>query len=264
MSLSCVSRIRPFQANLVLAAFLLLVCGAAVGARAELVTFQAADGLAITAELTRPTGDTKTAIVLFHQAGSSRGEYATTAPKLAHMGYLALAVDQRSGNGFAGVVNQTATRARQARKATGYTDAIPDLRAAAAYARSKLGATKVVVWGSSYSAALVVMLAGLEHGFADGVLAFSPGEYFGGKTPVKTDAAKLTVPVFITAAKSEARQWSAIYKAIPQTTPKVGFIPKGRGVHGSSALIAERSPNEGEYWAAVEAFLAEHFVPGPS
>ena len=252
MSLSCVSRLRPFQANLVLAAFLLLVCGAAVGARAELVTFLAADGLAITAELTRLTGDTKTAIVLFHQAGSSRGEYATIAPKLAHMGYLALAVDQRSGNGFAGVVNQTATRARQARKATGYTDAIPDLRAAAAYARSKLGATKVIVWGSSYSAALVVMLA------------FSPGEYFGGKTPVKTDAAKLTVPVFITAAKSEARQWSAIYKAIPQTTPKVGFIPKGRGVHGSSALIAERSPNEGEYWAAVEAFLAEHFVPGPS
>jgi dienelactone hydrolase len=240
------------------AALTLSTLALAFDAKAEPVQFQSADGLAITGEVTRPEGDPKTAIVLFHQAGSSRGEYATIAPKLAEKGYLVLAIDQRSGNGFGGVANETAKRARKASMATQYTDAIPDLQAAVAYARGPLGAEKVIVWGSSYSAALVLALAGQDAGFADGVLAFSPGEYFRGKPAVKANAAKITVPVFITAAKSEAGQWSAIFKAIPEGTAKTGFVPEGTGLHGSSALIADRSTNEDEYWAAVEAFLAKN------
>ena len=252
------SRIRSSFAALAVLALL----ATPLAARAEPVQFQAADGLAITGELTRPAGDATTAIVLFHQAGSSRGEYQTIAPKLAEKGYLVLAIDQRSGNAFTGVANETAKRARAAKKATGYTDAIPDLQAAAAYARGPLGAAKVIVWGSSYSAALALALAGQDAGFADGVLAFSPGEYFRGDPSIKDNAANIAVPVFITAAKSEAREWSAIFKAIPDTTPKTGFVPEGLGVHGSSALIPNRSPNEAEYWSAVEAFLAKNFPPG--
>jgi len=36
-------------------------------------------------------------ILLFHQACSNRGEYATIAPMLVRLGFAALAVDQRSG-----------------------------------------------------------------------------------------------------------------------------------------------------------------------
>jgi len=36
-------------------------------------------------------------IVLFHQAGWSRGEYLEIAPKLNHLGFNCVAVDLRSG-----------------------------------------------------------------------------------------------------------------------------------------------------------------------
>ena len=241
------------------ALFLIFLLSVAVPARADEVTFQAADGLKISGEVTKPKGYAKTAIVLFHQANSSRGEYTTIAPKLAQMGYLTLAIDQRSGSAFSGVTNETAARARAARKGTAYRDAIPDLQAAAAYARSQLGAEKIIAWGSSYSAALVLALAGQDKSFADGILAFSPGEYFRGNPPVKANAAKIAVPVFITSAKNETRQWRKIFEAIPQAMPKTGFVPEDQGVHGSSALIPNRSSNEAEYWAAVETFLRENF-----
>lgn len=242
-----------------LSLILFAICALPPTAFAKPVQFKAVDGLVINGEVTLPQGGAKTAIVLFHQAGSSRGEYLTIAPKLAEMGYLVLAIDQRSGNTFAGVTNETAGRARDAKKPTSYTDAIPDLRAAVAYARDPLGAEKVIVWGSSYSAALVLALAGQDKGFADGVMAFSPGEYFRGEPPVRTNAAKISVPVFITASKAETPQWENIFKAIPAAAQKTGFVPKGPGEHGSSALIPERSVGNGEYWTAVEAFLAKHF-----
>ena len=153
-------------------------------ALAETVQFKASDGLEVTGEVTKPASGGSTAIVLFHQAGSSRGEYKEIAPRLAKLGYTVLAVDQRSGNHFDGVKNKTAKRAKDAGKATAYTDALPDLKAAATYARDTLGAKKVVLWGSSYSAALAIVIAGTDPKLIDGVLAFSPGEYFGGKPGV--------------------------------------------------------------------------------
>ena len=41
--------------------------------RAETVSFQASDGVTVTADVSR--GTTNTVIVLFHMAGASRGEY---------------------------------------------------------------------------------------------------------------------------------------------------------------------------------------------
>ena len=94
------------------------------------------------------------------------------------------------------------------------------------------------------------------------MLAFSPGEYFKGKPAVGKAARRIRVPVFITAARSEANQWAGIYRAIPAKTPKTGFTPKGEGRHGSSALIQSRSDAVAEYWAAVDGFLDTHFIAG--
>lgn len=46
-------------------------------------------------------------ILLFHQAGSSKAEYATISPRLVAAGYSALAIDQRSGGELFGS-NETA------------------------------------------------------------------------------------------------------------------------------------------------------------
>ena len=48
-------------------------------------------------------------LVLFHQAGWSRGEYREIAPKLNELGYICLAIDQRSGKGVNGVANGNVT-----------------------------------------------------------------------------------------------------------------------------------------------------------
>ncbi|MGI9480277.1 MAG: hypothetical protein ACR2PI_26540, partial [Hyphomicrobiaceae bacterium] len=63
----------------------------------ETATLAAADGLKVTADVYRAV-DTPDAtwIVLAHQAGSSRGEYRTIAPRLNKLGFNAIAIDQRS------------------------------------------------------------------------------------------------------------------------------------------------------------------------
>src|SRR5262249_12843354 len=112
--------------------------------------------------------------------------------------------------------------------------------------------------GSSYSAALVVELAGENPDLIDGALAFSPGDYFAkqGKPGdwVKKAAAHITKPVFITSAKKEKNQWAAIYAAIPGES-KHSYLPETAGEHGARVLWTEQKESP-DYWKAVEAFLA--------
>lgn len=228
----------------------ILSLSAVVSVSAETLRFPAADGTEVTAELTAAGADVPV-LVLFHMAGASRGEYADIAPRLVALGYTTLAVDQRSGGAFGGVANETRA---QFSANPGFADAIPDLLAAAAKARS-LGNGQVAVIGSSYSAALVLKLAGDDAGFADAVISFSPGEYFSPGDFVRRSATGLTQPVFITAARNEQGQWQGIFDAIPGDA-KTGFQPEGAGRHGATALLTADGP---EYWAALETFLARHF-----
>ena len=92
-------------------------------------------------------------ILLFHQAGSSKDEYATIAPQLVKAGFSAMAIDQRSGGGLFGT-NETA--AGLGKKAD-YLEARPDLKAALDWARTK--SVPIVLWGSSYSSSLIFPLA---------------------------------------------------------------------------------------------------------
>jgi pimeloyl-ACP methyl ester carboxylesterase len=228
----------------------------------ETLTFKAADGLLITADLYAPhPPETVPLIVLFHQAGWSRGEYAGIAPWLNTLGYNCLAVDQRSGETARGVDNETARRAAAAGKPTAYIDALPDMEAALSYARAQLGARTVLAWGSSYSAALVLKIAADHPDRVAGVLAFSPGEYFSraGKPDnwIQSAAGHITVPVFIASSRNEAGKWSAIFAAIPSSN-KVSFIPETEGRHGARALWDEY-PDSADYRDAVRAFLQRNF-----
>ncbi|MEL6546481.1 MAG: alpha/beta hydrolase, partial [Myxococcota bacterium] len=165
------------------------------------VSFPSADALPVTADVYAPHSSEAPTIVLFHQAGWSRGEYAEIAPKLNTMGFNCIAIDQRSGDGVGGVKNQTSRAAKQKKLGTRYVDARQDIVAALRYAKKRFG-TPVLAWGSSYSSSLALHIAGSEPGLVDGVLAFSPGEYFSGQgkgSRYVTEAArKIQVPAFLT------------------------------------------------------------------
>ena len=235
-----------------LTAFIATLCLSAP-AQAETVRFQASDGVVVTADFNTPDANAETVIVLYHMAGASRGEYRNIAGRLNALGYATLAVDQRSGGQFNGVRNETVAAAGGS---TNFVDAIPDLVAASAWARQVTGVQKVGVLGSSYSAGLVLVLSAKDQGFADAVMSFSPGEYYGSRDYVAREVGNITQPVFLTAARGETGQWEPLASRMRSTV--VGFVPNGTGRHGASALD---SSDGAEYWAALEGFLAQHLSP---
>lgn len=224
----------------------------------ETIRFPAGDGVTITADLYAAHPDSAPFIILFHRAGWSRGEYLEIAPRLNELGFNCLAVDQRSGSVVNQVTNETARAAAKAGRSATYLDALQDMEAATTYVREHLARGKLLLWGSSYSAALVLKIAGDHPGRADGVLAFSPGEYFtslGQSGHFIQDAAgKIEVPVFITSAEAEYNSWSAIYDAI--SAPKSFFLPEAGGAHGSETLW-KSTRESGQYWKATEKFLKQ-------
>jgi|APAra7269096661_1048516.scaffolds.fasta_scaffold00186_46 dienelactone hydrolase len=217
------------------------------------VTLTAPDGVTVYGTY-YPAANARAVILLFHQAGSSKDEYTTIAPQLQRAGFAALAIDQRVGGSLYGT-NQTMAAYKGK---TDYLGALPDLEAALAWAKDKAQGRPILLWGSSYSASLVFLIAASKsaEGSVKGVLAFSPGEYFDDKTMVEKAAAKLTLPVFVTSANTlqEEQEAKAILSAT-QSTDRQQFIPKA-GVHGSSTLIAAKNPGGADdNWQAVLAFL---------
>jgi len=144
---------------------------------ADAVSFAARDGVQVFADYYSAGSKAKPLILLFHQAGSNRGEYETIGPTLARLGFNALAIDQRSGGNAWGRTNETVKRLG---RSIGYDAALPDLEAAFRWAKSSDQTGPIIVWGSSYSAALVFLLAANHRREVKAILAFSPGEYLHG------------------------------------------------------------------------------------
>lgn len=238
--------------RLVLALPLALIAAPARAAAPESVTFRAADGLVVHADLYRPAGPPRGVLLLFHQAGGSRLEYAPVAPRLAALGWVALAVDARSGGGLFGGRNLTAAALPDD---PGYLTALPDLEAALAWARGQWPGLKPVVWGSSYSAALVFLLAARHPAEIAAVLAFSPGEYLPGVS-VRAAAARVAVPLYVTSA-ADAGEEAAAAELLAASPARHKRQYRARaGVHGSATLRPDADPAGAEAnFADVTAFL---------
>ncbi|MCM8730775.1 alpha/beta hydrolase [Hephaestia sp. GCM10023244] len=193
----------------------------------------------------------KALILLFHQAGSSKEEYATIAPKLAAAGYSALAIDQRAGGDLYGH-NETVERMGGSKP---YEEAMADLDGAVRWARP-IG-LPVVLWGSSYSASLVIPVASSYPEVVKAVLAFSPGEYMQDKHSVGRSAEYLPQPIFITAANDPKEIAAA--RAIAARVPggkATFFTPPEGAIHGASTLIEAKDPQgAAPTWQAVMDFL---------
>lgn len=225
------------------------------GFQGETIQFNSGDGIRVTADLYMTENSDAPFIILFHQAGYSRGEYREIAPRLNALGYNCMAVDQRSGKEVAGIQNLTHKAASEKNLPTEYLDALTDIEAAYVYVKHGIKPGKLILWGSSYSASLMFYMGSEHHKNISGILAFAPGDYFkiNGKE-IKTFAAKVTAPVFVTSAKNEYPKWKSIYDAVQ--TEKFSYLPENEGKHGSKALW-KNNPGHEKYWDAVEKFLAK-------
>lgn len=247
------SRRSLLAAGFALAAAAPACIAEAAAASPQSVAFATTDGVMVHGDLYLPAGPPRGAILLFHQAGSSRAEYAPIAPRLEALGWAALAIDQRSGGGLFGGRNLTASALRGE---ASYLSALPDLEAALAWARARWPGVRPLVWGSSYSAALVFLLAAQHPGEVGAVLAFSPGEYLSGAS-VRAAAGRVSVPLYVTSA-SDAEEEQAAADLLAASPATIKRQERARsGVHGSATLRADQNPSGAEAnFAAVAAFLA--------
>jgi dienelactone hydrolase len=225
----------------------------------DVLDFNAADSVRVTAHLYE-TSDRDTdgpVIVAFHQAGSNgRGEYGPIAERLLVAGYSLLAVDLRSGGDRFGFRNLTADRLGQSVE---YCDVMPDLRAAVHEARRLRPGSPIVLWGSSYSAALVLRLAAEEPAGVVAVLAFSPASG-GPMADCRGEdlSDRIQVPVLALRPVSEMENESVEAQAeLFRSQGHEVFVSKP-GTHGSSMLVPGRVGADVEStWRVVLAFLAD-------
>lgn len=224
------------------------------------VQFKAGDGVELFGVYYAAPNSSRPLILLFHQAGSNHFEYTPIAPKLVAAGFSCLAIDQRWGGEMWGHTNETVKKLGHTETAAGnVADLESDLEAALAWARTRNPHRKFILWGSSYSASLVFVVAAQHPEEVAGVLAFSPGEYFENHPTMIEDAAmKVRVPVFITSENDpdQLRQAVRIYDAVG-SRDKVHYKAQF-AVHGSSTLRTDRNAKgAAANWAAVMKFLKQ-------
>jgi dienelactone hydrolase len=248
---------KGFNLRKVLLLSIMVLSIYSVFGQTKTIQFPTSDKLKVTADLYTPNAATAPFIILFHQANYSRGEYVEIAPRLNKLGFNCMAVDLRSGDGINNVVNETFKLADSLRMETRYTDAYTDIRAAVSYVKKNYPGSKIILFGSSFSASLAIKMASEYPLGISGVVAFSPGEYFAkfgwNREIIKISAAKVTCPVFIASAANEQESWKAIYDAIPGQN-KVSFVPASGGIHGAKTLWSTFPDNEA-YWKALSSFL---------
>lgn len=246
-------RSRPVRAAALLALLL-----AAAPAAAQRVTFPASDGGTVHATLYEEDRPARALIVAFHQGGASgEAEYAPVLPRLLAEGYDVLAVDQRAGGSLFGGTNRTI--AARGGEETDYCAAYPDLEGALEYAGERRGERPIVLWGSSYSAALAMRLAATGPEDVIAVLAFSPasGEPMAGCLAEDVSDG-IRIPALALRPRSEAERPGVSGQLERFGEQGHRTFVADPGEHGSSMLVEERvgAPVEAT-WAVVLEFLEE-------
>ena len=199
-------------------------------------------------------------IVLFHQGGSNaRGEYGPIIPKLISNGYNVLAVDQRSGGQRYGSYNKTVADIPLNR--FHYCDALPDMVRALDFAKANTSG-KIIIWGSSYTAMLVLQLADEYPDRIAGVLSFSPAS-----GPPMRDCQPepyletLDIPVLLLKPQSEMESERSVNQQELAKQYNHPFFIAKNGVHGSSMLVEDRTGQPTiETWNVVMSFIENVFA----
>lgn len=218
----------------------------------EPIIFESSDGLKVTGNLFEVDPNAPV-ILLCHQGGFNKFEYADIAPKLNQLGFNSLAIDQRSGGSFAGHENETFNRATKQGLNTDFLEAERDIEAAIHFLKRRYK-KKVIIWGSSYSSILVLFLANNKD--VNAIISFSPSDFFKEDRPLIADVINnIKKPYFITSSKNESEKLTEIMQSVEQRSNQIHFVPKSDGFHGSRSLWKGQAGAK-EYWTAIEKFLA--------
>jgi dienelactone hydrolase len=221
--------------------------------RVKTITFTSADSLEITADEYIVNPD-KPYILLFHEQGSSRGEYHTIARRLCKLDYNCLAVDLRNGGNNSHVSNETAKRCRESRCPTGIDDLGSDVLAAIEYIKRK-SEYPVILFGSGANGSLSLKIAA-ENEHVRAAVALSPGEYFMPALKIQDAISGLKKPVFIAASKTEIPYVTELASGIEKDYLTL-FEPKmGEGNRGTESLSVNNDDNT-EYWVALILFFRD-------
>lgn len=198
-------------------------------------------------------------IVLFHQGGSNaRAEYAPLIPWLNESGYRVIAWDLRVGGGLYGLTNRTAN-ARLPEKPTSYCEGFPDMQAALEASLEHSASGRAVIWGSSYSGALVFHLAAEVPQKISRVIAASPAN-----GPPMVDClpqarlSELQTPAFVLSPAMEVTTPADFEENERYEQAGVNVVIVPDGIHGSSMLVDARTGADmSEARATVITWLTE-------
>ena len=218
----------------------------------EKVTFSAEDGLKITADLYE-TDPGNPYILLFHQAGYSRGEYRQIANKILKFGYNCLAVDLRAGGEVNYIQNHTALLAVQQGYSVDYLSSQKDIEAAIKWVKER-SKKPIVLFGSSFSASLSLLVA-KNNPDIKAVIVFSPGEFFAPERTIQSEIKDFEKPIFAASSQRETTYVVKLLSDVPSSNKTI-FAPKTGGEHGSKSLW-ESNPNNQEYWLALTMFFSK-------
>ncbi len=205
-----------------------------------------------------PASDRRGTIVLFHQGGANaRGEYGPVIPKLLSAGFDIVASDQRRGGQLYGSWNRTVA---EYTPTDSYCSAALDVDAVLGHVAAQDVPSPVILWGSSYSAALVVGAAARHPDLAMGVLAFSPASGDPMEGCQAADAFdQITVPLIVFRPEREAGIESVQAQMEAATSAGHAVFVARPGTHGSSMLVPERveGGQVDSTWDRVWSFLDE-------
>ncbi|GEM48576.1 alpha/beta hydrolase [Deinococcus cellulosilyticus] len=233
---------------------LVLLLGSADGQKN--ISFPAADGQQVHGVL-YANPEARAVLLLFHQSWSNHAEYAPIAPRFVKLGFVVLATDQRYGGSMYGERNLTFDAYPGVYT---FEEVLPDLEGAVQWSRKAHPGKPIWLMGSSYSAALVFVVAA-KHPEVKAVLAFSPAEYLRDGQAVREAARTLKqTSVFLTGmhTASEILGCQQVYDALP-SRDKTMFIPHKLGTHAANILRPEMKQLGGaEVWSAVTHFVKTH------
>jgi len=226
------------------------------------------DGVMLRADVYRLPQSAKTdvppapVIVAFHMAGGSRAEYRKLAPMFAELGCHVIAIDLRHGGegekfdrqtrkAF-GTPNGTWQSAMKKGFKTGRKESYPDMVAGVDWAKELFPGSPVAVFGSSFSASLVLVY-GAEHPHKiDTVFAFSPAANYIQGMDVLKRIKPTTLPTYITCSgiKNEHTAAKKLAKVIDKKLLTL-VLPEGNAAHGSPTLLIANEATRREQWKPI-------------
>lgn len=217
------------------------------------VTFYSSDSLLITAD-EYVTSDILPYLVLFHEQGSSRGEFSEIIDRFQKMNFNCLAADIRNGGNSNFIPNQTARRSRSENMSRSIDAVSSDIEAAIAYAAEK-SSQSVILLGAGANGSLVLKAA-MEQEQVKAAVALSPGEFFLPVFSTEEAISGIRKPLLITSSRMEHPYLVQLMSNVEEEYKTI-FVPEtSEGERGSAALLSD-NPSNSEYWLAILLFFKD-------